>query len=183
MPTWPKAAKFKSMNRLSTLFKTGAALVLLLAVLSGCFVTGDHPSAATLLTNFQNQRADFERLLQMFREDTPLGRVAYDFTRPADINAAPVDVPAARLDAYRALFTQLNLSAGIEGYGEKHTVWFIASTQGLSISGSAKGYAYAAQRPDLVVEDIDHYRSEDGRSFTAYQLIEGNWYLYFDYED
>ena len=183
MPTWPKAAKSRSMNKLTALIKTGVALVIVSAGLSGCFATGDHPSAATLINNFHNNRADFERLLQMFMEDTQLGRVADDFTRPADINAPQVEVPAARLDQYRALFTRLTLTAGVEGYGDKQTVWFIASTQGLSISGSAKGYAYAVERPDLVVEDIDHYRSADGRSFTAYQLIEGNWYVYFDYED
>lgn len=164
-------------------FLKGGLLTMLMAGLSGCFAVGGHPSAATLLNNFQTNRADFERLLQMFMEDPQLGRVAYDFTRPASLEAAQVDVPAARLNQYRALFTKLNLSAGIEGYGDKRTVWFIASTQGLSIGGSAKGYAYQVAQPELVVEDIDRYRSEDGRSFTAFQLIEGNWYLYFDYED
>lgn len=183
MLTWPKAASFRPVNKLTTSIKLSAALVVFSAVLSGCLAMGNHPSAEALLNNFQNNRADFERLLQMFMEDTQLGRVAYDFTRPAGIDATQVEVPAARLDQYRALFTKLILSAGIEGYGDKHTVWFIASTQGLSISGSAKGYAYLVERPELIVEDIDHYRSEDGRSFTAYQLIEGNWYVYFDYED
>lgn len=105
MPNLPKAAKFKPMNQLPTLFKNrrGTGPDPSACVLSGCFATGDHPSAATLLNTFQSQRADFERLLQMFRRNTPLGRVAYDFTRPADLNASPVDVPAARLDQYSGL--------------------------------------------------------------------------------
>lgn len=117
----------------------------------------------------------------MFLTDRGLGRVAYDFTRPE--NPGAIGISRERLGAYRRLFDKLDLSAGIEGYDEKDIVWFHASTYGLSVTGSGKGYAYVKERPKLVVGNLDTYWSADGRSFTAFRHIEGNWYLYFDYED
>ena len=140
-----------------------------------------HPSDQSLLENFQTHKAEFDQLLQMFLADRGLGRVAYNFTRPE--NPEDVGVTRERLKAYRALFDDLGISAGIEGYDEKDIVWLHASTYGLSVTGSSKGYAYLKERPELVVESLDAYRSQDGKSFTAFRHIEGNWYLYFDYED
>lgn len=165
------------------IIKTLFALGLIAVWLTGCFMVKQHPTAQQLIVNFRNNQADFERLLLLFKSDNQLGRVAYDFTRSASFTTTTADVPPERLNTYRALFTRLHLEAGIEGYGDKRTVYFIASTQGLSVSGSAKGYVYSIDRPEPVVENIDAYWPADGRSFTAYQLIEGNWYLYFEYED
>ncbi len=153
------------------------ALVSVVLLLNGRGVFQAHPPTSTLILNFQNHRAEFNQLLQMFLQDKSAERIAPAFTRPAN---AP---SPAELAEYRALFTRLGLQVGIEGYGEKRQVFFIASTFGLSVSGSGKGYAYCVERPALVVDDIDHYRSPDGKSFTAFQHIEGNWYLYFDYAD
>ena len=62
-------------------------------------------------------------------------------------------------------------------------VWFHASTRGLAVSGSSKGYAYLLEKPKTLVDNLDEYWSKDNKSFTAFRQIEGNWYLYFDYED
>jgi hypothetical protein len=162
--------------RIATFYKA-IAIGLMTILLISCSANKQHPSAQSLIGNFQNHTADFNQLLQMFLQDQQLERIAPDFTRPAN------SVSSARLTEYRAFFSKLSLEAGIEGYGEKRQVFFIASTFGLSVSGSGKGYAYCIERPALIVDAIDTYRSPDGKSFTAFQHIEGNWYLYFDYED
>src|ERR687886_466493 len=114
-----------------------ASLLIAAAILlSGC--SSEHPSDRSLLDNFRLHKAEFERLLQMFRADKGLGRVAYDFTRPE--NPRDVGVSRERLREYRDLFGELGLSAGVEGYGEKEVIWFHASTRGLSVTGSSKGY-------------------------------------------
>ena len=169
-------------------------IILGVSVLLGCLVVaasclillilrddmaGAHPSSQELINNFHNHRPEFERLLQMAQEDPELYRVAYDFTRPE--NPETIGVTQERLDEYRRLFDALNLEAGIEK--GRDDVWLIASARGLSISGSAKGYIYSQTPPGLIVEDLDSYDSPDGRSFTAFQKIEENWYLYYDYED
>jgi hypothetical protein len=117
----------------------------------------------------------------MFQSDKKLGRVAYDFTRPE--KPGEIGITEERIKEYRRFFDELKLTAGIEGYEPKDSVMFIRSTQGLSISGSSKGFAYLEKRPELLVDSLDDYRSKDGRSFTAFRHIEGNWYLYYDYED
>lgn len=158
------------------------AVLILSALAFGC-TSGfaGHPKDSELINNFQAQKADFEKLLQMFLSDKDLVRVAYDFTRPADIQS--IGVNEQRINEYRELFRKLNLSAGIEGYGDKEIVTFYVSTQGLSVTGSSKGYAYTKNYPQLVVDDLDTYQPAGGKSFTAYKHIEGNWYLYLDYEN
>lgn len=151
--------------------------VVLLA--NGC--TSKHPSDQTLLNNFQTHKSEFNQLLEMFLADKGLGRVAYSFTRPE--RPESIGVSPDRLGEYRKLFGRLGLSEGIEGYVEKDTVWFHASAQGLSVTGSGKGYAYLTKPPPLVVDNLDNYRSQDGKSFAAFRHIEGKWYLYLDYED
>jgi hypothetical protein len=159
-------------------------LVILSVTLSmllsfGC--STQHPTDDTLLANFQSHKTEFNQLLQMFFADKGLGRVAKEFTRPA--NPADVKVTAERLSEYRQLFNKLDLRAGIEGYGQKDVITFYASTQGLAVSGSSKGFAYLKDPPKLLVEKLDGYRSPDGKSFTAFRHIEGNWYLFLEYED
>jgi len=177
--------------------KSLTALIVLAACLgtSSCFFPAEreHPKDSELIKNFQTHRAEFDELLEMFKADRSLGRVGPDFTRSASFfetctgpnawNGEEPEVSEGRLKDYRTRFTKLGLTAGIEGYCEKDAVHFHASTRGLSVTGSSKGYAYLASPPKIVVDDLDTYWSEDGKSFTAYRHIDGNWYLYFDYED
>lgn len=159
-------------------------ICLLLSSLSSCFF-GDvlerqHPSDEVLISNFNAYEAEFGKLLRMFQEDKQLERVS-DFTRPE--NPESINISQERIAQYRQMFKKLGLTAGIEGYQEKEMIWFHASTQGLSVTGSSKGYVYTTNKPEKVVDNLDNYKSEDGKSFRAFRQIEDNWYLYLDYED
>ncbi len=140
-----------------------------------------HPTDAELIENWTRNRKAFDELLRLFEGDQRLGRVAPDFIRPAKLEDAGVS--RERIKDYQQRCRALRLEAGIEGYDEKSTIWFHASTRGLSVTGSSKGYAYVTRVPDLVVPSLDDYRSADGRSYTAYRHLEGDWYLYIAYED
>jgi hypothetical protein len=149
------------------------------------FVCCAHPTDAALIRSFHAQRPAFERLRTMFAEDDQLGRVAPDFTRSASFFSGaslPPGPPVteARLASYRGLFRQLRLRAGIEGYDAKQEIWFIASTRGFVMSGTAKGYVYTAKRPPTVVADLD-VRPGEIVSSIRYRRIDGNWYLYFEH--
>lgn len=139
-----------------------------------------HPKDEDLVGKFHAHKAEFEQLLQMFQDDKGLGRVS-DFTRPE--NPESIGISRERIREYQRLFRKAGLEAGIEGYDEKEIIWFHASSQGLAVTGSGKGYAYTRKRPETVVDNLDSYWSKDGKSFTAFRHIEGNWYLYFEYED
>jgi hypothetical protein len=160
--------------------------VLLAATGAACGAR--HPPDAQLIARFHRERASFETLKDMFLAEKTLGRIAPTFTRPVDFfsaHALPPEttVSVQRLAEYRILFQRLGLESGIEGYDAKEEIFFHASSSGLSISGSSKGYAYLAHAPPLVVPDLDRYWSSDGQSFTAFRHIDGRWYLYFDFED
>jgi hypothetical protein len=177
--------------------KSLTALIVLAACLgtSSCFFPAEreHPKDSELIKNFQTHRAEFDELLEMFKADRSLGRVGPDFTRPANFfercegpnarNGNEIEVSEERLADYRKRFSRLGLPYGIEGYCDKHRVHFYASGLGLSVTGSTKGYAYSDDPPQTLVDDLDTYWSTDGHSFWAYRRIEGNWYLYFQYED
>lgn len=124
----------------------------------------------------------------MFLADKELGRVAPDFTRPEDPSKA--GVTAERIARYRKLLSAAGVASGIEGYDPKNQVWYHISSRGLSISGSSKGVVWRStppEAPELLVDDLDAFLAKTfpghSRSFTAYQRLEGNWYLYYDYED
>jgi len=165
---------------------------IIISCLLGCN-DKEHQKDEELLKNFQSYKVEFNQLLQNFQEDKSLGRVAPDFTRTSNFfekckepngwNGKEVEVSNERLAEYRKLFDSLELSAGIEGYCGKEIIQFVSSTKGLSVTGSSKGYAYLRKSPKTLVDNLDNYWSEDRKSFTAYRHIEGNWYLYFDYED
>ena len=155
---------------------------LLFLILGGCGESeAPHPKDDALIQNFEAHEADFERLLTMLRADRKLERVDDTWTRPKD--PSTIGVTPKRIKAYRKLFSTLGIPRGFYAFHDPERFTLLASTRGLSVTGSDKGYAYMAQKPDLVVTNLDTYWSEDGQSFTAYRHIKGSWYLYFDYED
>jgi hypothetical protein len=170
-----------------------AASAVIFVVLSAGWIWADpqlwtnHPSDAVLIERFNHKRAAFDELHMMFLADSSLGRIAPNFTRPANFFSGrpqaetPPLLPKRRA-RYRELFRDLGLKAGVEGYDGKEQVFFHASTRGLGISGSSKGYAFCRSTPQIVVVDLDSYRPRGVRSFTAFRSIGQNWYLYFEFE-
>lgn len=134
-----------------------------------------------LINRFNRQKDDFERLVVMLRADSGIQRIDEDWTAPSD--PSRIGISKERLATYRQLFKKLGIPRGIEVVHQPECITFIASSIGLSISGSAKGYAYLEEPPQLVVDNLDTYWSANGQSFTAFKHIKGDWYLFFDYED
>ena len=182
-----------------------AVATLMPLVGCGLLFEKQHPKDAELIENFRRHRQEFEALIEVFRSDTGVGRVGATFTRSSDFfgkcadsqtrdaskgtgssdtwDGQPIHVSKERFLDYQRRFKDLGLTAGIEGYCAKDLIGMYASTQGLSVTGSSKGYAFMTKPPQILVDDLDSFWSEDGRSFTAYRRIDGNWYLFFDYED
>lgn len=167
------------MPRLASLIPCVAIIATVLA-LSGCS-NDTHPTDAVMLKNFAKHEAEFEELLAMLRADRKLERVDDNWTRPTD--PSTIGVAPERIAEYRQRFAALGIPRGFDAFHDPERFTFIATAFGLSVGGSSKGYAYLDPTPDLIVEDLDHYHSDDGRSFTAYRRIHGNWYLFFEYED
>ncbi len=78
--------------------------------------------------------------------------------------------------------SKVNISYGFIALRDPECFSFPVSAAGLGVSGSAKGIAYVEEEPALVVERLDDYWPVEEQSFTAYQHIDDNWYVFFDYE-
>ncbi len=161
--------------------KVHIVAIFSIGLLTSCYMKHGHPTDEELLGNWQTHKTDFDQLLQMFQTDKKLSRVSFDFTRPE--HPDEIGISIERVNKYKGYFNKLGLTAGIEGYDERDTIWFYSSTQGLAVSGSSKGYAYLEIKPKLIVDDLDKYWSKDGKSFTAFKNIEGNWYLYLQFQN
>lgn len=152
---------------------------VLSAAILGC---NSPPSDQALIAEFRDRRADYNTLLSMFRADSSLGRIAYDFTRPANFfsrSGAPESAPvtSTRLAQYREIFDRLSLTAGVEGYDQKHIVYFWRYTEGMGAGpgGASKGFAYSDSLPaDRATAEGCVTRRDD-----CWQLrpIGGGWFV------
>ena len=149
--------------------------------LGGCLFGSEHSTDEQMISNFQEHRSEFEQLLEMIRSDKGLLRVDDTWTLPEDPQT--IGVSRDRINEYRNMFYRVGVPRGFSAPESRESIELIATTKGLSVTGSAKGYAWLASRPVVVVDDLDTYWSKDGKSFRAFRHIEGNWYLWFDYED
>lgn len=139
---------------------------------------GEHPSDEKLIANFQEHKAALDSLLKMSMEDSELKRVDDNWTRPEDPRT--IGVNAERISEYRKLFRKAGVPRGFYAFHEDGIFEFIASSRGLAIGGSSKGYAFYKSRPALVVNNLDEYLKnlDKSRTFPAFRHIEGNWYLF-----
>ena len=137
-----------------------------------------HPTDAELVAQFKRHRGTLEQVVAMAHDDDRLQRLAPDFMRPDN----PVDagVSPERIKTYRQLLARAEVAHGIlKGDTE---VWFLVSTRGLSIAGSAKGILYCEQ-PDsdarIVTTNLDR-EVVPPRGELVMRHIDGNWWLMLD---
>ncbi len=143
----------------------------LLLALGGCG-KASHPSDDVLLRNFKRHEADFERLLTMLRADKKLKNVDDGWAQPEDPSS--IGVMPERIRSYRKLFSTLGIPRGFCAFHDPERFEFIASTRGLSITGSAKGYAYMQDKPDLVVTTLIRIGRQMGSHLRLIATSKGN---------
>jgi len=144
-------------------------------------VSLSHADDASMLANFARNRATFERLRTMVVADHGLERVDDTWCRPAD--PASIGLTGARIEEYRRLCRDVGCPRGVQCYNpERRTIEFIASTRGLHVSGSSKGYVWLATPPapgDLV-PDLDPIVAVQRKHVLLYRRVADHWYLYYD---
>ncbi|MGZ4983264.1 MAG: hypothetical protein ACXV9Q_04135 [Chthoniobacterales bacterium] len=158
-----------------------------------------HPSDDELIAGFIEHRDELETLRKMMQTDKELKRVDVDWTQPDD--PASVGVSSERIEVYRELCRRVGLERGVEAFGDSaKRVAFLASTRGLSISGSSKSYVWLSSPPETdlehpLVANLDAYanykRNQRREYFAKHQRamsgnvdalrhLEGNWYLEYE---
>lgn len=140
-------------------------------------VSRPHQKDAELIARFQMKKTEFERVRAMITSDSKLERVDDTWTRPSDPSV--IGVSPQRIAEYRKIFLDIDTPRGIEAYDlTRKNFSLIVSTQGLSVSGSAKGYLWSISPPEPLFLELDSSLASPSRHFFGYRHIEGNWYLY-----
>ncbi len=161
-----------------------APFILYFLMISWVFSSGDipHKTDDEMIANFYKHRNEFSQLSEMITKDKELKGIRLDSTDPPRIEE--IGISPSRINEYRSLLSKANLPLEFSRLiYKKESVEFVVSVQGLAVSGSSKGYILTTKGPEFTVENLDKYWSADGKSFVAYRHIEGDWYLFFEYDD
>jgi hypothetical protein len=170
------------------------ALPLLAAVVAACGpfnLNKPHPSDDELIRIFQNNEADFNKLIRMSNEDSKVIRIAPDFTRLENNWAWPrpeseIGFSKQRWDGYRALFYKLGLDSGISRESDSGgaVIYLTTSARGMTFRGSSKGYAYSEKELSPVFDSLNRNPIEPQKRpkhGVAYKKIKDRWYLSYDW--
>ena len=161
-------------------------LILLLGLttlLPGCF--DSLPGDGDLQETFRQHEADFNRLVSMSNVDSKVIRIAPSFTRLDDNYAWPrpdseLGFSKERWDEYRKLFSSLRLTEGLERPAdEPEVILMIASTKGLSLGGSMKGYAYSPNDLSPILDSLENVPNDSLNGKPVYRRIKPHWYLFY----
>jgi len=182
-------SNFNLLLRAAQIKRTSIILLIVLLPASGCSLSQtEHPSDGQMISNFFTHETEFDTLVKMVSEDQQVSRIAYDFTWLKDNLSWPrpeseLGFTKERWDQYRLLFRKLGLAAGILK-NSNGSIFFLASTKGLSISGSMKGYVHSDENLEPQVSSLDNISGKiKEREIPAdtpiYRKIKDNWYVYY----
>lgn len=149
-------------------------------VLFPAFITWDlglltpHPGDDELIALLNEHRPDFDRLLLMFEQDTPVQAVHPRYLRPGNA------IGEERWNEYRALFKKLGIAAGMYRYSGK-AVWFIMEAKGSVLGGSVKGLVYRPDKPELLYENLDEPPANLQENQDAFRKIDDDWFIIYSY--
>lgn len=133
-----------------------------------------HPRDSELIDKFIAEEPTFGELASMVREDLAKSGRGLLLRRGEHSPALSV----ARNREYDELLNRLSGLLLSSWESDRLVIW--VSTRGLSITGSSKGFETLQNKPELLVDDLDHYRHPVFESYRAYRHLKGDWYLFLD---
>ncbi len=143
-----------------------------------------HASDTRMIAWFRRNQDLFDRLVEMARGEPVARRIAADFMKSEsdtfDYPQVPEGFTIERWDEYQTHFTKLRLGEGIE-FWNRDAVSFYATSFGIVVSGSTKGYVWSLHPPRPLVDSLDPPLPKEGElpgdDYAAYRAIDGHWYL------
>jgi len=169
-------------------------IVVFVALFAITLLINKAPTEEELIRNYNTNKTEFNNLVKRIQIDQKIGleRVDDDWTRPENVTS--IGLTEQDIVNYRNDFRNLNIPRGFYAFSDR--IDFIAHTSGLSISGSSEGYLYSTIEPKNYFKkncgyslkpfnDLREYKGCKGytHSYTIYQPIDKNWFIYKDYED
>lgn len=161
------------------------SLSVVVTGISSCKLLGIYafPSDCELIIRFNRNEVDFNRLIAMSDTDDNMSRIAYDFTwvKSSFQHASESEFSKERWNEYTQLFTKLGIGDGLLKPSKGNVVYLSASSRGLAIGGSSKGYAFSATplTPEFDSLDDKAVLRENGGKY-IYKKIKDNWYIFYE---
>jgi hypothetical protein len=157
---------------------TATAIIALLV--AGCTWT---PSDASIIARFNAQRAEFNRLLEMFHQDGIEGRIGCDGP-PDDAQRDPQPLSAQRRVEYTKIFKSIGCDGAAYYYSGNGRAQFMLWSVGMLWAGQDKSIVFIPGAPPArVVATTDHYqwtqRDHVQGAVELYHHIDGPWYLQY----
>ena len=153
----------------------GAGIVTLMSTLAlGC----GHPSDAVLLARFREHTRDFEAIAAAASQDLRKGALPPDFILRHGVESEQTLQPAL-IQKYRMLLGRCCSKCDLFRDALSGTIMLTASTSGLPLKGSYKGYAYSPNPPAKVLPSLDAVNSVPDDCKFHFRPIAEYWYLYY----
>lgn len=184
--------KFHFLKRF--LLVDGVILLCYLILLGLNIYISRPPSAEKLTENYFEHKEELVSLNVriLSHQKKGLERVDNSWTRPDNLKRIGLD--QEDIEDYRSNFKKLNVPRGFYAYPDQ--IVYVVYAYGLSVSGTSRGYLYSKKQPknffkkncghsERPLKKIDDFSGCEGyaTSYTIYQQIDENWYIFEDYED
>lgn len=151
--------------------------VLIMALAVGCYRV-DHPLDQVMEEKLKLQQADFDKLINMLKEDSDVVRLGSSFA--FFDKSSNRSLSNERMDEYRRLFDKLNLQNGVHR-DRKDAIRLIASFHDGLLMKSEKSYVYSTADPSPQVSSLDNVTKTDrGDHAPVFKKVSNNWYLYYE---
>jgi hypothetical protein len=166
-----------SQNRMQLILDRWICVLVVFGslLLIGCNLASD----AKLKKVFEGNRDDFDKLLNMSKQDTRVVRIRFDSTALDNDDSWPrkdVGFSEQRWDEYRLFFRKLGMKEGIGHRNDVPSALFLyAECTGSAIDRDCKGYVYSEMPLTPVKNNLD--RLAPG---LAFEPLSRNWYLFRD---
>jgi hypothetical protein len=153
----------------------GILAVVSCLLLVGCNLASD----AKLKRAFDENRDDFDKLLNMSRQDVHVTQIGFVTTALVNDDSWPrkdVGLSETRWDEYRRLFRKLGIKEGISHRNDLPSAVFLAADcTGSAVDIDCKGYVYSEMPLRPVKYNLDELAPG-----LFFKPLSGNWYLFRD---
>lgn len=153
-------------------------LSLLSATLTvGCYEV-THPSDQAMEERLRLSQPDFDKLIDMLKEDSDVVRLGHSF---AFFNQdSRRSLSTERMNEYGRLFDKLALRKGVHR-DRSYVIRLIASSHDGIFIKSEKSYVYSTIELSPQVDSLDNIiKTDKGDHTPVFKKISNNWYLYYE---
>lgn len=151
---------------------------LLIWTMTTACSSGAYLSDHEMEENLNSHRAEFNCLIEMFKQDSHLLSVDREFAYVS--YDTKITLPSQRMDRYRKLFSKLGLIEARRIIGAKDISLKAWHKTGFMMGSTSKYYVYSETTPSLLIDSLDNLNQSGGHDVFAYKRVTDNWYLNLD---